>query len=366
MTLALLLTALGQIEAWTVPDPGGPRAMIAAAALAMTVPLGWRRQWPLRAVSVTMAALAISTFAWEIPDKTLFPTIAIVVSVYSVAAYCDLRGALVGVGIVTTPVFAHQVVVQGGYADAVFIAVMVSCVWAAGRGVRAHGERASVLETHAATVEREAEQQKLAALAEERLRIARELHDVVAHSVSVMTVQAAAERRVLDDSDATRDVLVAIEETGRQAMTEMRRLLGMLRAGDTSLALAPQPGMEHIDVLLESVRAAGLPVAWHIEGQPVPLTAGIDLTVYRIIQEALTNTLKHGGPATATVTVRYGADIIELEIVDDGHGAQHANGAGHGLIGMRERVALYGGHIETGQRDGRGYFVHARLPLRSA
>jgi signal transduction histidine kinase len=310
-----------------------------------------------------MAALTVSTFAWQIPDKTIFPTIVIVVAVYSVAAHCELRWALVGVAVVIGPVFVHQVGVQHSFSDFVFIAVMVACVWMAGRGVRGHAERADQLAEHADTLVREAEAQKLAALAEERLRIARELHDVVAHSVSVMTVQAAAERRVGGQDESTREVLVAIEETGRQAMGEMRRLLGMLRAGHEDLSLAPQPGMEHLEVLLEHVRAAGLPVDWHVEGKPVPLSPGVDLAAYRVIQEALTNTLKHAGPACASVTVRYGGTELDIEIADDGRGASDTRAGGHGLIGMRERVTLYNGRLETGTRSPNGFIVRARLPL---
>lgn len=362
-TAAVLLVCLGQVEVWTMDDPDTSRPLLAAVAVVMTAPLAWRRRRPLAAVIVAVAALTVSTFAWNTPDKTIFPTIAIVVAVYSVAAHCDLRGALVGAVVVIAPIFAHQVGVEHGFSDFVFIAVMVLCVWMAGRGVRDHAERSAQLADRAVALERDAEEKKLVAVAEERLRIARELHDVVAHSVSVMTVQAGAERRVLDEDDSTREVLVSIEQTGRQAMAEMRRLLGVLRAGHEDLALAPQPGMEHLDLLVEQVRTAGLPVDWRVEGDPVPLPPGVDLAAYRIIQEALTNALKHAGPACATVTVRYDATDLELEIADNGRGATGSGGGGHGLIGMRERVALYGGQLATGNRAPHGYTVRARLPL---
>jgi signal transduction histidine kinase len=240
---------------------------------------------------------------------------------------------------------------------------MEGIVWVAGRGVQAHRERALEAVGTAKALEREGEERTKAAIAEERLRIARELHDVVAHSVSVMTVQAAAERRVLDEADEAHDVLVSIEETGRQAMVEMRRLLGMLRAGREDLALAPQPGMEHLEVLVEQVRAAGLPLQWRVEGDPRALPAGVDLAAYRIIQEALTNALKHAGSATAAVVVRYGAADLELEITDTGQGSNGPPArVGHGLIGMRERVSLYGGEFEAGNREPHGFMVRARLP----
>jgi signal transduction histidine kinase len=201
-------------------------------------------------------------------------------------------------------------------------------------------------------------------VAEERARIARELHDVVAHSISVMVVQAGAERRALrDDRAETREVLETIETTGRQTLAEMRRLLGMLRRSDDEIELAPQPGMEHVDALVDQVREAGLPVTLDVEGRRVPLPAGVDLSAYRIVQEALTNALKHAGPASARVTVRYGDGELELDIVDDGAGAVNGNGGGHGLIGMRERVTMFGGDLDAGARREGGYAVRARLPI---
>ena len=201
-------------------------------------------------------------------------------------------------------------------------------------------------------------------MTEERTRIARELHDIVAHSVSTMVVHAGAERRVLDDGQAsTREVLLSIEQTGRQAMAEMRRLLGMLRKDDQELALAPQPSLAHVELLVDQVRAAGMPVELRVEGEPVPLPQGVALSGYRIVQEALTNALKHAGPARATVTVLYDEHELTLEIADSGRGAANGNGGGHGVIGMRERVALFGGEFDAGSRAGHGYAVQVRLPL---
>jgi signal transduction histidine kinase len=180
-----------------------------------------------------------------------------------------------------------------------------------------------------------------------------------------MVVQAGAERLALgDERPETREVLATIEQTGRGTLAEMRRLLGMLRRSDDELELAPQPSMEHVDRLVEQVREAGLPVVLDVEGDRVPLTPGVDLSAYRIVQEALTNALKHAGPASARVTVRYGRDL-ELEIVDDGAGTANGNGdgGGHGLIGMRERVHLFGGNLATGARRDGGYAVRARLPI---
>jgi signal transduction histidine kinase len=204
------------------------------------------------------------------------------------------------------------------------------------------------------------------AIAEERARIARELHDVVAHAISVIVLQARGGRRLLDtEPEQTRVALDTIERSGQQALAEMRRLLGMLRESDEQLALAPQPSLSHLDGLLEKVRAAGLPVELAVEGNPVELPPGIDLSAYRIVQEALTNALKHAGPARARVRLCYEPGGLEVEVADDGAGSVNGDGGGHGLAGIRERVAVYGGELEAGQRSEGGYALRARLPYAS-
>src|SRR5579884_959905 len=217
-------------------------------------------------------------------------------------------------------------------------------------------------ERRARIVERERELAAREAVVEERARIARELHDAIAHNVSMMVVQAGAERRVVS-TDATREVLKTIEGIGRSALTEMRRLVGMLRT-DEADPLAPQPGLAQLETLVAQVSDAGLPVELHVEGARRALPAGLDLSAYRIVQEALTNALKHAGDARASVVVRYGDDSLELEIVDDGVGADGRAGGGHGLVGMRERVALYGGRFQAGRRASGGFAVRVLLPTR--
>jgi signal transduction histidine kinase len=207
----------------------------------------------------------------------------------------------------------------------------------------------------------------------ERSRIARELHDVIAHSVSVMVIQAGAAEQLLEETpERARGPLEAVQDTGRQTIVELRRLLGILREDGQELSLAPQPGLAGLGSLAEEMRQAGLPVQLQVEGQPWPLPPGVDLAAYRIVQEALTNALRHAGPAHAEVVVRYHKHAVELEIVDDGRGPGPRDGAsgasGQGLVGMRERIALYGGTIEAGPRAtipgtaGTGYAVRARLP----
>jgi signal transduction histidine kinase len=235
--------------------------------------------------------------------------------------------------------------------------------WAIARAFADRGRRAEHLEERAAGLERAHAE----AVTHERATIARELHDVIAHSVSVMTVQAGAARLLLDeDLPRARESLVAVEETGRQALGEMRRLLGILRGDEHETRLAPQPGIADLDALIEQVRAAGLPVDVVVAGEPKALPPGIDLAAYRVVQEALTNALKHAGAARAQVSVRYRSSALELAVTDNGSARANGRGGGHGLIGMRERVALYGGRFEAGPRAGGGYAVRASLPLDTA
>jgi signal transduction histidine kinase len=199
---------------------------------------------------------------------------------------------------------------------------------------------------------------------EERTRIARELHDVVAHAISVIVLQARGARHALATEPAdARGALDSIEETAVQALAEMRRLLGMLRESDDEVALAPQPSLAHLDELVAHIREAGVPVDVHVEGAPRDLAPGVDLSAYRIVQEALTNALKHAGPTRARVVIRYGEDSIQLEVEDSGKGGATTQDGGHGLAGIRERVELFGGDLESGPRSNGGYAVRATLPL---
>jgi signal transduction histidine kinase len=223
------------------------------------------------------------------------------------------------------------------------------------------------LEDRAARLERERDAQAQIAAAAERARIARELHDVIAHNVSVMVVQADGASYALDSSpERARQALGAIASTGRQALAEMRRMLGVLRSDDGGPGVAPQPGIGQLGELLDQTRASGLAVSFTVQGVPGALPSGLALAAYRIIQESLTNSRKHGGPrASARVLLRYCEDVLMLQITDDGQGAPAADGAGHGLTGMRERVALYNGTLRTGPLPGGGYQVTATLPLSS-
>jgi signal transduction histidine kinase len=219
-------------------------------------------------------------------------------------------------------------------------------------------------EERALRAEREREAAARLAVAEERARIARELHDIVAHSVSVIVLQVGAVRHKLPPSlEEDKEALEGVERTGRAALTEMRRLLGAMRRDGQDPELAPQPGLDSLESLLEEVGRAGLPVRLHVDGDRVPLPRAIDLSAYRIIQEGLTNALKHARATQADVTVRYGSDELELEVRDDGRGLTSTDGLGHGLVGVRERVKIYGGEMSTGTANGGGFVLSTRLPL---
>ena len=246
-----------------------------------------------------------------------------------------------------------------------FIPVLFAVGWLIGFALHERSERTEVAEQRAERAERERESAARVAVAEERARIARELHDVVAHAVSVMVLQVGAVRhRMTDDDKDDREALQHVEEAGRTALAEMRRLLDAMRREDDELELTPRPGLGGIRQLLDDVRAAGLDVFMDVAGDPVELSAGLDLSAFRIIQEGLTNALKHADADHAWVRVAYRADHLELVIRDDGRGPTDSDGCGHGLVGIGERVKIFGGDMTAGRVNGRGFALRARLPLR--
>ncbi|MGI8593401.1 MAG: sensor histidine kinase [Solirubrobacteraceae bacterium] len=363
--IALALAAALQLQLALGDRPGGLVANV-LGGLALTLVLAWRRRAPLAVVVVFVAAVVGS----EIAGGALFSgepppvasLVAGVIAFYALGAHAEDRASVVGAGIGVAGLWAT--VVASGTIDAqslLFSAgLIVATPWLTGRTMRLRALRAALMErTH--------EQRERVAVGEERARIARELHDVVAHNVGVMVVQAQGARRMLDpDPERAREALVAIEDTGRAALEEVRRSLGVLRRQGADAPLTPQPGMDGLDLLVEQARRGGLTVELVTEGDARPLPTGVDLSAYRIVQEALTNTRKHAGRVHAQITVRYRADELELEIADHGEptpGNGAEQGSGHGLVGMRERVALYGGELRAGRaRDGR-FVVRASLPL---
>jgi signal transduction histidine kinase len=246
--------------------------------------------------------------------------------------------------------------------ELVFAPILFAIGWLAGFALRERGVQAEAAEARAAQAERERASAARIAVAEERARVARELHDVVAHAVSVMVLQVGAVRHRLADAN-DRTALEAVEEAGRTALTEMRRLLGAMRRDGDGVQLGPQPGLGELGPLLEEVRRAGLPVELHVEGERQALPRGLDLSAYRIVQEGLTNALKHAQATRADVTLRYAPAELDLEVRDDGRGAATSDGLGHGLVGIRERVTIYGGEMSAGPANGGGFVLSARLPL---
>jgi signal transduction histidine kinase len=245
-----------------------------------------------------------------------------------------------------------------------FVPLFFAIGWLAGYALRERAEQAEAAEVRASLAEREREAAARIAVAEERARIARELHDIVAHSVSVMVLQVGAVRHKLPgELAADGEALKGVEHTGRTALADMRRLLAAMRTDGDEAELAPQPGLDRLEALLEEVDRAGLPVHLHVDGDPVPLPQAIDLSAYRIVQEGLTNALKHAKAHHADVTVRYRPDELQLEVRDDGAGTATSDGLGHGLVGIRERVKIYGGEMTAGSATGGGFVLSTRLPL---
>ncbi|GII51789.1 two-component sensor histidine kinase [Planotetraspora thailandica] len=334
-----------------------------------TLPVALRRRWPFVVLVLTGLPEALAA---ALGYNAGLGAAGALVLLYTVAAYRGLAlslaaAAVCSVGYVTGVLLASRPM---SWMDHVVTAVLIVLCWVVGRSVRLRRAYLAELTQRADRLERAREADTRAARAEERSRIARELHDVVAHHVSVMTVQASAARRMLDtDPGVARDALTAIEEMGRTAMAEMRSIVGVLRT-DGPAEREPQPGMHDLPTLVEQMREAGLSIQLWIEGETPVLPPGVDLAAYRLVQEALTNSLRHAGPAArAWVTVRQEPGELMVHVEDDGRGAaaelvKNGAGSGHGLVGIRERVALYGGVLRIGPRDGGGFEVRARFPLK--
>jgi signal transduction histidine kinase len=369
----LALAAAGLSTAFFVSDlvgSGLPRGILAlgyALALLHTLSLAARRRFPGTVLGISVAS-GLAVAALGLSPIVLGP--AILVAVYSVAAYGDRWVSLAGLAAAEVGSVAVQLTPGRFQAPTVVSnALVIGAAWLLGHFVGGRRSYTAQLE-QAAELERARAEQARRAVAEERLRLARELHDVVAHSISVIAVQSGVGAHVAKTQpEEAAKALAAIEATSRAALTELRRLLGVLRQDDEPEgSLAPVPGLADLEGLLAEVAKAGLAVRLQVEGTPSPLPAGVDLSAYRIVQEALTNVVKHAGPVRAQVTIRYRDQEIRVEVIDDGRGVSAPTGdgrarVGHGLIGMRERVAVFGGDLETGPRPDGGFRVAARLPL---
>lgn len=382
VVLAMLFVGFGLATVWSQDLIDGmrePNGLAAVLVIAATAPIAFRRRAPLLAVAISSAAIVWHVLA-GFPEGVL-PTAVLLLS-YSVAASSQLRQAIAGLAIIWVAVAVLRLANAPDF-DGFTVGVNLafnSIAWGAGLAVRARREtmEATVREAEErANVER---QRAARMIAEERLRIAQELHDVVAHSMSVIAVQAGVGAHVVDHRpDQAKTALEAISSTARSTLAEMRRLLGVLRDEDGNRSHAPAPALSDVARLVDDVRAVGVPVSLVVVGEADHLSAGVELSGYRIVQEALTNVIKHAGPLTAvTVRLTHTAGEVSVEVVDDGRGAAarelDAHGAedvatpgvGHGLLGMRERVEMWGGTLETGPVDGGGYRVGATLPTAAA
>ena len=356
--LAVLLAVGAELEVWLGGSAAHEQLVAAVIAPLIAAAVAFRRLYPAVAGVAAAALLSVELGFWGDP-QIISTAVAYFCALYGLTVWTSPRRFALGVALIVTFDLALTADPKGHLHDAGPFAVGTVVVMLLVR--RVVGDR----ERRARVAERERDVAAREAVVEERARIARELHDVIAHHVSIMVVQAGAERRVLGAANSsTREALETIEQIGRSALTEMRRMLGMLR-DDANEPLTPQPGLGDLPTLVGQLREAGLPVELHIDGDPRELPVGIELSAYRIVQEALTNALKHAGDARATVHIRFGTESLELEIADDGAGRPAvARGGGQGLVGMRERVALYGGRFDASRNPSGGFAVRAVLPIR--
>ncbi len=360
---AAAILGLGLFEAFfatTVIHPWGQ----ALFTLGWALPLLWRRRWPVPVLALVVPfgpALGLVNSEGGVTSYVL----AVILAAFTVGRHRDPPATWWGPVLSVGFFYVGYVIIGGGLTDYVFTALLYGSAWGVGYALRQRAKRIDDLHQEAEELRQRQAEREERAIADERARIARELHDIVSHSISVITIQAQAVRRRLrpDQPCEVRD-LHDIEETARQAMAEMRRLLGVLRA-DGCATLAPQPGLDQLPRLVADTRAAGVPVEMRTEGHRVPLPPGLDLTAYRVIQEALTNCRKHAVGASAAVLICYDRDGVELRIENAGSSVPGSlTEGGHGLIGMRERVALYDGTLEVGPSADGGFSVRAKLPRR--
>jgi signal transduction histidine kinase len=368
IALLAIAGALELVVARNSPNDPPPDLWVSILLLAVLVaPIFARRRFPFGGpAAYWVLAAAISFY-----DGLLIPFIGSLGVVGLATAFMlgNLRNGLkagIGLALVTVGIatVVYNIPGETTTSNYVFITLRFVVAWLAGYALRERAEQAAAAEERAIRAEREREAAARVAVAEERARIARELHDIVAHAVSVMVLQVGAVRHKLPESRAEdREALSGVERAGRTALTEMRRLLSAMRHDGDEVELGPQPGLDGLDALLDEVGRAGLPVALHVDGQPFALPRGIDLSAYRIVQEGLTNALKHAQASDADVFVRYRPDELEIEVRDNGRGSAKTDGRGHGLVGVRERVKIYGGEMSAGAATDGGFVLSTRLPV---
>lgn len=380
VTLAFAVLALLNLYVNWGADSSIPAIWAVVLTLLIVMPLLLRRRYPLLVLGLITIGILIYRYL-NIPESS-FTVYALLLAYFGAGAYGksnyrDWVRAIAGIVVIGMLTYSVFFVETGSNAPARTILYQISVIllnvflfaaaWWIGEIFRTLREREIQLQERTVQLENERDENARRAVLDERVRIARELHDVVAHHVSVMGIQAGAARRVLKQQpEKANDMLSQIESSSRSAVVELQRLLGFLRQQNQVDDIAPQPGFKQIEGLLEQIRAAGLPVELKIAGQIMPLPTSIDLAVYRIVQEALTNTLKHAGPASAKVNIQYTENGITVEIEDNGNSAvtgPESENKGRGLIGMRERVSLHGGEFQAGRLPQGGFLVRATLPL---
>jgi signal transduction histidine kinase len=362
-----LLASVGLIELAVRPGPPSSTMWFVAPTIgALVLSIVARRRLPFGGPAAYWLLAAGISFV----DSELIPSMQSLFPIGMAVAFLlgnlrdAVRSALGLVVVVGSAAIIVYKIPGHSTAELFFVPLEFAISWLAGFALHERAEQAEAAEMRATLAERERDAAARVAVAEERARIARELHDIVAHAVSVMVLQVGAVRHKLPAAlEEDRDALGRVEQAGRTALAEMRRLLGAMRRDGDGLDLAPQPGLDGLDSLLEDVRHAGLPVRLHVDGDPFPLPRAIDLSAYRIVQEGLTNSLKHARASHAEVTVHYRPDELEVEVADDGAGVAASDGLGHGLVGIRERVKIYGGEMSAGTAPEGGFILSACLPL---
>ncbi len=366
--IALLLIA-AMLEVLVGRDsPDAPHTtlwFVIPAIAILVLPIIARRWFPFAPAAHWLLAAGIAFVDWRLIPFAISIFVVGLVAAFLLGNLRDPVQAGIGLALVIGgPATVVYKIPGHTTAMLIFIPLEFTIAWVGGFALRERVEQAEAAEVRASLAERERDAAARIAVAEERVRIARELHDIVAHAVSVMVLQVGAVRHKLPDALAEdSDALRGVEQVGRTALAEMRGLLAAMRRDGEEAELIPQPGLDGLDALLEEIGRAGLPVQLHVDGEPAALPRGIDLSAYRIVQEGLTNALKHARASNAEVTVRYRPDELQIEVRDNGEGSSTSNGLGHGRVGVRERVKIYGGQMSAGSANGSGFILSTRLPL---